>query len=64
MLQPDPTFGAEHNYFAAEKAKADLHQQDLCIPGPVILPDGSDASDLIHKAETFLNEHSFFQYTF
>lgn len=60
MLQPDPTFGAEHNYFSAEKAKHGLHKDDLCIPGEVILENGANVTELIHKAEEFLNEHSFF----
>ena len=64
MIQPDPTFGAEHNYFSGEKAKCGLHKDDLCIPGNVILADGTDKTELIHKAETFLNEHAFFQYEF
>lgn len=64
MLQPDPTFGAEHNYFSAEKAKCGLHKSDRCIPGEVILENGADMIELIHKAEDFLNEHSFFQYKF
>lgn len=64
MLQPDPTFGAEHNYFSAEKAKHGLHENDRCIPGEAILEDGTNATELVRKAESFLNEHSFFQYTF
>lgn len=64
MLQPVPTFGAEHNYFAAEKAKHGLHKDDRCIPGKAILPDGTDVTALVHEAEDFLNEHSFFQYDF
>lgn len=64
MLQPDPTFGAEHNYFSAEKAKHGLHKDDLCIPGEVILENGVNITEFIHKAEEFLNEHSFFQYEF
>ena len=64
MLQPVPTFGAEHNYFSAGKAKYGLHKEDLCIPGQVVLEDGTDATELIHKAEAFLNENSFFQYEF
>lgn len=62
MLQPVPTFGAEHNYFSSEKAKHGLHKEDLCIPGEVILEDGTDATELVHKAEAFLNESAFFQY--
>lgn len=64
ILQPDPTFGAEHNYFAAEKAKRGLHKDDRCIPGDVILENGANMTELIHKAEDFLSEHSFFQYEF
>lgn len=62
MLQPVPTFGAEHNYFSTEKAKHGLHKEDQCIPDAVILPDGTDATELVHQAEQFLNENSFFQY--
>lgn len=64
MLQPVPTFGADHNYFAAEKAKHGLHKDERCIPGKAILPDGTDVTALVHEAEDFLNEHSFFQYDF
>lgn len=64
MLQPVPTFGAEHNYFSSEKAKHGLHKEDLCIPGDVILEDGTDATELVHKAEAFLGESAFFQYEF
>lgn len=64
MLQPVPTFGAEHNYFAAEKAKCGLHKDDRCIPGEAVLPDGTDVTSLVHEAEDFLNTNSFFQYDF
>ena len=61
MLQPVPTFGAEHNYYGSEKARHRLHKDDLCIPGEVILEDGTDATELVHQAEAFLNENCFFQ---
>ncbi len=64
LLQPVPTFGAEHNYFAAEKAKRGLHKEDLCIPGKAVLSDGTDVTELVHEAEKFLNDNSFFQYEF
>ena len=64
MLQPVPTFGAEHNYFSTEKAKHGLRKEDLCIPDAVILADGTDATELVHQAERFLNENSFFQSDF
>lgn len=60
MLQPVPTFGAEHNYLTSEKARHGLYKEDLCIPGKVILEDGRDMTELVHQAETFLNENSFF----
>ena len=62
MLQPVPTFGAEHNYFSSEKAKFGLGKDDICITGKVILDDGTDATELVHEAEKFLNDNSFFQY--
>lgn len=64
MLQPVPTFAAEHNYFSGEKAKHGLHEKDLCIPGQAVLADGTDVTELVHKAESFLNENAFFQYSF
>ena len=62
MLQPVPTFGAEHNYFSSEKAKFGLRKDDICIPEKVVLADGTDATELVHEAEKFLNDNSFFQY--
>ena len=53
MLQPVPTFGAEHNYFSSEKAKYGPGKDDVCIPGEVILADGTNAMELIHEAENF-----------
>ena len=64
MLQPDPTFGAEGNYFSCQKAKRGLHQAGRCIPGPAVLSDGTDVTGLVRQAEDFLNEHTFFQYQF
>ena len=62
MLQPVPTFGAEHNYFSSEKAKFGLGKDDICIPGKAVLADGTDVTELVHEAEKFLNDSSFFQY--
>ena len=64
MIQPDPTFGAEGNYFSCQKAKRGLRQVDRCISGPVILADGTDVTERVRRAEDFLNEHTFFQYQF
>ena len=62
MLQPVPTFGAEGNYFSCQKAKRGLRREDRCIPGPAVLADGTDVTELVHRAEDFLSENSFFQY--
>ena len=64
MLQPVPTFGAEGNYFSCPKAKRRLRREDRCIPGPAVLADGTDVTELVHRAEDFLSENSFFQYDF
>ena len=64
MLQPVPTFGAEGNYFSCQKAKYGLHKEDRCIPGPAVLADGTNVTELVHKAEDFLNKSTFFQYEF
>ena len=64
MLQPVPTFGAEGNYFSCQKAKRGLRREDRCIPGPAVLADGTDVTELVHRAEDFLSENSFFQYDF
>ena len=64
MLQPVPTFGAEGNYFSCQKAKLGLRREDRCISGPAVLADGTDVTELVHRAEDFLSENSFFQYDF
>ena len=64
MLQPVPTFGVEDNYFSCQKAKKGLHKEDCCIPGPAVLADGTDVTELTHRTEAFLNQSSFFQYEF
>lgn len=62
MLQPNPGFAAEHNYFSSEKAKKSLKKEDSCIDGSVVLADGTDVTEMLQKAEKFLNESAFFQY--
>ena len=64
MLQPVPTFGAEGNYFSCQKAKRGLRREERCISGPAVLADGTDVTELVHRAEDFLSENSFFQYDF
>ena len=62
MLQPNPGFAAEHNYFSTEKAKHGIKTEENCIPLPAVLSDGTDISDMVKEAEEFLNSNAFFQY--
>ena len=62
MLQPNPGFAAEHNYFSTEKAKHGIKTEESCIPLPAVLSDGTDISDMVKEAEEFLNSNAFFQY--
>ena len=59
QLQPDPGFSDDNNYLKNVVAEAHL---DFFGPLPeekVILPDGTDATGTVRKAETWLIEHSF-----
>lgn len=62
MLQPNPGFAAEHNYFSVEKAKHGIKTEENCIPLPAVLSEGTDISDMVKEAEEFLNSNAFFQY--
>lgn len=62
MLQPNPGFAAEHNYFSVEKAKHGIKTEKNCIPLPAVLSEGTDISDMVKEAEGFLNSNAFFQY--
>lgn len=62
MLQPNPGFAAEHNYFSVEKAKHGIKTEENCIPLPAVLSEGTDISDMVKEAEGFLNSNAFFQY--
>ena len=62
MLQPNPGFAAEHNYFSVEKAKHGIKTEENCIPLPAVLSEGTDISDMVKEAEGFLSSNAFFQY--
>ena len=62
MLQPNPGFAAEHNYFSVEKAKHGIKTEENCVPLPAVLSEGTDISDMVKEAEGFLNSNAFFQY--
>ena len=57
MLQPNPGFAAEHNYFSVEKAKHGIKTEENCIPLPAVLSEGTDISDMVKEAEGFLNSN-------
>ncbi len=60
QLQPDPGFSDDNNYLknvVAEEAHLDFFG---ALPEErVLLPDGTDATALVQKAEAWLIEHSF-----
>ena len=60
QLQPDPGFSDDNNYL--KNVVAEEAHLDFFGPLPeekVILPDGTDATGTVRKAETWLIEHSF-----
>ena len=60
QLQPDPGFSDDNNYFkntVAEEAHLDIFGR---LPEErYLLADGTDATDLVRRAEAWLIEHSF-----
>ena len=60
QLQPDPGFADDNNYMKnqiAEEAHLDIFGE---LPDEkVILPDGTDATEEVRKAEQWLIENSF-----
>lgn len=62
MIQPVPTFAAEHNYFSTEKAKRNIKMDEPCLPEKVVLADGTDISAIAHEAEKFMTDSMFFKY--
>lgn len=60
QLQPDPGFSDDNNYL--KNTVAEEAHLDFFGPLPeerVILPDGTDATDTVRRAEAWLIEHSF-----
>lgn len=57
MLQPNPGFAAEHNYYSLEKAKHGLTLETPCIP-----KQNNKLDDIIQKAEDFLIKSAFASY--
>ncbi|MDD8049113.1 MAG: aldo/keto reductase [Thomasclavelia sp.] len=61
MLQPNPGFAAEGNYFSIEKAKHNLKREEPCFDGKVVV-DGNDITDDLNTAQQFLQNHAFYWY--
>ena len=56
MIQPVPTFAAEHNYFSTEKAKHNIKMDEPCFP------EETEAGELLRQAEKFMTDSMFFKY--
>ena len=62
QIQPNPGFTCDNNYFMnclAEYARLDLRSTDPFPAEMVTLPDGTDGTPLLKKAESWLREHHF-----
>lgn len=62
QIQPNPTFADDINYpmnCLAEGAHLDLKSSEPFPEETVTLPDGTDGTPLLKKAETWLREHHF-----
>ncbi len=62
QIQPNPAFTDDINYplnLMAEKARLDFLREDSFPAETVILPDGTDGTPLLKKAEGWLREHHF-----
>lgn len=62
QIQPNPAFTDDINYpmnLMAEKARLDFLREDSFPEETVTLPDGTDGTPLLKKAESWLREHHF-----
>ena len=57
MIQPDPTFATENNYYATERYAAGRHGS--WIDGAIIDREGNDITQTVRDAEAWLMEHDF-----
>ena len=56
MIQPDPGFATENNYYATERYAAGI--KGSWIDGAIIDRDGNDITQTVQDAEAWLLEHS------
>lgn len=59
LLQPDPTFSTENNYYKTFRLDAKIAAGESWINGKIIDSDGKDITDIVKKAETWLLENTF-----
>ena len=58
MIQPDPAFSVENNYYATERYANNVGKGKSWIAEKLINQDGDEITDIVEKAETWLMQHS------
>ena len=59
LIQPDPTFSAENNYYKPLRYDAKIPEGQSWISGKLIAKDGEDVTELVAKAEKWLLDNMF-----
>ena len=58
MIQPDPAFSVENNYYATERYANNVGKGKSWIAEKLITKDGDDITDTVKEAESWLMQHS------
>ena len=59
LIQPDPTFSAENNYYKSLRYDAKIPEGQSWIAGKLVAKDGEDVTEMVAKAEKWLLENMF-----
>lgn len=59
MIQPDPTYGAENNYYKTFRFDAKIPDGQSWVNGRLVDKDGNDVTDTVKMAEKWLLDNTF-----
>lgn len=59
MIQPDPTYGTENNYYKTLRLSAKIPDGQSWIGGKLIDKDGNDVTETVRKVEKWLLDNTF-----